>query len=197
MSDTNYDERSFKEYAIDVLEISYTNLLVSIQGIKPGEVLKQINSEIHPIGYIISHCAAHMNTTFVKKCQGKTVLPEKYKFSFKRLREIENFSFEELVNGFVQVAESSFTYLRDLPEEKFRDVPEKSTSKAQRQESVSRLIQRIALHFMGHMGQIRIIRTELGNPAGSFFVAGISKEGREDLLTKWKAWWNKNKEKFQ
>ncbi|MFX1255796.1 MAG: DinB family protein [Promethearchaeota archaeon] len=194
MSATKYDERTLKEYAIDILEIAYSNLLQSIQGIKPEEVLKQINPEINPIGLIISHCAAHMHGIFIKRCQGKLILPAKYKFSFKKMKEMEDsFSFKELIDQFMQVADSTFHYLGELPEEKFRHLPEKGKS----EETLLELSQRIALHFMGHMGQIRIIRMELGNPAKGFFVSGISKSERQNVITKWREWWEKNGGEFQ
>lgn len=196
MSEARYDFRNLKEFAIDTLEISYCNLLKSIQGIKPEEVFKQVHPEINAVGWIVGHCAAHMHTIFVKKCQGKTIFPGKFKFSIKRLRIISPFSFRELVDSFMQVADSTFSYLQELTEEKLRGLPEKSTRKAKYQETVLELIHRLALHFTGHTGQIRIIRKELGNPAEGFFVAGISKSSRKNLLEKWKLWWAKSRTKF-
>lgn len=196
MSKERSDGRTLKEFAIDTLEIAYGNLLKSIQGIKSDEVFKQIHPEINTVGWIICHCAAHMHTIFVKRCQGKTILPGKFKFSIKRIRLISPFSFQELVDSFLQVADSTFSYLQDLTEEKFRTFPEKSIPKAKHQETILELIQRVALHFVGHTGQIRFIRKELGNPAPGFFVAGITESSRKDLLEKWKQWWRKNRTTF-
>jgi len=197
MSEQRCDRRTLKEFSIDTLEIAFCNLLKSIQGIKPEEVFKQITPEINTVGSIIAHCAAHMNLVFIKKCQGKTILQKKIKFSFKSLEKISPFSFKELVDSFLTVADSAFTYLEKLPEERFRYLPEKAVSKAKYQETVLELIQRLALHFMGHMGQIRVIRKEFGNPAKGFFVAGISKSSRKNLLSEWKTWWEKSSTTFQ
>jgi uncharacterized damage-inducible protein DinB len=196
VSEIRRDRRNLKEFAIDTLEIAFCNLLKSIQGLKPEEVFKKITPEINTVGSIISHCAAHMNSIFIKKCQGKTLLPKQFKFSFKSQERISSFSFKELVDSFLTVADSAFAYLEKLPEERFRDLPEKVDPKAKHPETLLELIQRISLHFMGHMGQIRVIRKELGNPSKGFFVAGISKSSRENLLIEFKTWWEKSSPAF-
>ncbi|MFW9975477.1 MAG: hypothetical protein ACFFDQ_09450, partial [Candidatus Thorarchaeota archaeon] len=64
------------------------------------------------------------------------------------------------------------------------------------EENLLQSIQRIAFHYMGHVGQIVLIRRALGNP-GPTFVGGISSIGREKIREKWNAWWKENKETFE
>ena len=61
-------------------------------------------------------------------------------------------------------------------------------------ETVSELLQRVSLHFLGHTGQIIWIKKHLGK--GGAFVMGIKKKQRDDSKIKWQKWWNENKEKY-
>lgn len=71
-------------------------------------------------------------------------------------------TFKEMVDGLLQIGDETFAYLQELPEEAFRYLPGKITT--QSKESVLTNIQRMALHFMGHMcrfessGECLIIR---------------------------------------
>jgi len=62
-------------------------------------------------------------------------------------------------------------------------------------ETVSELLQRISLHFLGHTGQIIWIKKHLGK--GGAFVMGVKKKQRDDSKTKWLKWWTENKEKYE
>jgi hypothetical protein len=63
-------------------------------------------------------------------------------------------------------------------------------------ETLLQSIQRIALHFMGHVGQIVLIRRALGNP-GPTFVGGVSLIGRDKIKQKWNTWWSDSKQDFK
>jgi len=65
MAKGTVDTRSLKEFAIDVLETAYVNLLQTLWGIKPTIVDSQIDPEINPIIWIVGHCAAHMDRQFL------------------------------------------------------------------------------------------------------------------------------------
>lgn len=84
-------------------------------------------------------------------------------------------------------------YLYKLPEEKFTDLPENNDES--NTETVSESIQRISLHFLGHTGQIYLIKRELGK--GGYFVAGVKKKSRDASRIKWLNWWNVHKENYQ
>jgi hypothetical protein len=62
-------------------------------------------------------------------------------------------------------------------------------------ETLCELIQRISLHFLGHTGQIYLIKRELGK--GGYFVTGVKKKHRDASRIKWLNWWNANKDKYQ
>jgi hypothetical protein len=49
---------------------------------------------------------------------------------------------------------------------------------------------------MGHMGQIRIIRRALNDPAPGFFVTGMTVQARDRILKRFKTWWEKNQDSF-
>ncbi len=133
-------------------------------------------------------------------CQGYRKLSEEegacYSFgvSKEEINEGLPTSFKELIESYLEIRKDAFDYLNKLPEEKFRQVPEADAGKKS-QESLMQAIQRVSLHFMGHMGQIVLLRRALGNP-GFGFVAGMTKENREKRIDQWMKWWEENKEKF-
>ena len=104
-------------------------------------------------------------------------------------------SFKELVEYGLKITERTYKYLQNLPEEKFHDLPEKDTEK-KTNESIVKSTQRVALHIMGHMGQIIMIRRILDDKGGGF-VGGMAEENRVTMKEKWTEWWEENKEKFQ
>ena len=200
MTDTENDERNEKELSIELLEIAECNLLLSIIGLEKEQVLKQIDEEVNPIGWIFGHCASHMDYIFGELCIGKRLLTEEeskyyaYGVSKDKVKEGLPTSFKDLIESYLKIREDAFNYLKKLPEEKYREVPEADTEK-QAKESGMQAIQRVALHYMGHMGQIILIRRSIGNP-GFGFVAGMSKENREKRIAQWMKWWEENKEDF-
>ncbi len=98
-----------------------------------------------------------------------------------------------LIDNFLKISNASFDYLKNLPEEKFDDIPEHSMEG--NTETVSELIQGISLHFLGHVGQIYLIKKELGK--GGYFVTGVKKEERDDSRIKWLKWWEDNKQNYR
>ncbi|MCE7745650.1 MAG: DinB family protein [Candidatus Heimdallarchaeota archaeon] len=200
MTDTINDKRNIKELSITLLEIADCNLLLSTINLENEQVLKQIKDDVNPIGWIFGHCASHMDFICGELCQGYRKLSEKegacYSFGVSK-EEIEEglpTSFKELIESYLEIRKDAFDYLNKLPEEKFRQVPEADAGKKSK-ESLMQAIQRVSLHFMGHMGQIVLLRRALGNP-GFGFVAGMTKENREKRIDQWMKWWEENKEKF-
>lgn len=198
-----YDNRSLKEFAIDVLETAYVNLLQTLWGIKPSVVEKQIDPEINPIIWIVGHCAAHMDGQFLLQAQGKSVMgecgwqkgsPFLTGSSKEDIAQGCPISFEEIIDGLLEIGDETFVYLQELPEEEFRYLPAKITTRGR--ESVLTNIQRMALHFMGHMGQIRVIRRVLNNKARGYFVTGIERVYRKQVKHRFIDWWGANKSKF-
>ncbi|MCK4568355.1 MAG: hypothetical protein KAU48_13700, partial [Candidatus Thorarchaeota archaeon] len=63
------------------------------------------------------------------------------------------------------------------------------------EETLETSIQRISLHFLGHVGQIVLIRRSLGNP-GSSFVGGLHPRVRKQMHEEWTSWWSESKSRF-
>ncbi|MFQ5820835.1 MAG: DinB family protein [Candidatus Heimdallarchaeota archaeon] len=194
------DMRNIKDLSIDSLEIAECNLLLSIKGIQPEDVNKQLFPEINAISWIIGHCADQLDSFFGLWCQGKRILTEqqhdlfRYGASKETVKEALPLSFGEIINNYLRISDACFSFLKGLSEDEFRNVPRDHPSHLN-QESLFQLIQRASLHFMGHMGQILVIRRALGNP-GLSFVSGLDKVQREKILNSWKNWWDENKAKF-
>lgn len=195
------DNRSLKEFALDTLEIVICNFTVSLYGIEPENITKQISKDSNHIFWILGHCASHLDVVFGLQCQGKSLLKEeqhKY-FSYGIDKEVAHtkpeISYSDFMELFLKITENTFEYLEKLPEEEFRELPQNLGEKSGK-ESILMGIQRVALHLMGHMGQITTIRRKLGNPVPMAFVAGMTKESRNSRNDKYRKWWNENKEKF-
>jgi hypothetical protein len=188
---------NLKIFAIETFEIAQWNVLKAIFRLKPKDYEKQITPNLNPIRWIIGHLTIHMDTIFNYLCLGKRETNQKFRdyFSSGIEREHEKkfpVSYKELVDTFLKFSKTSIDYLYELPEDKYGKLPENNDKS--NSETISELIQRISLHFLGHTGQIYLIKRELGK--GGFFVAGVKKKNRETSRTKWLSWWNKNKENF-
>lgn len=199
MVDTENDERNEKELSIELLEIAECNFLLSIIGLKPEQITQLIGNDVNHIGWIFGHCVSQMDF-YNELCQGTRRMSKKemthfaYGAAKDEAKKKLPTSFKEIVETYLKISENFFSHLRDLPQKKFRQVPIVDAGE-QTKESIMRLIHRIALHYMGHMGQIVLIRRSIGNP-GFGFVAGMSKENREKRIAQWKKWWEENKEDF-
>lgn len=188
---------NLKTFAIETFEIAEWNVLKAIFRLKPRDLEKQITANLNPIRWIIGHLTMHMDTIFNYLCLGKRELSQEFRDYFtsgiERERERDfPVSYRELVNTFLEFSQTSMSYLYDLPEEKFNELPENNDQK--NTETVSESIQRISLHFLGHTGQIYQIKRELGK--GGYFVTGVKKKNRETSRTKWLTWWNSNSTQF-
>lgn len=174
-----------KNSATDLLKIAEINLLYSFKGIQPEEVNKQAYPEFNTISWIVGHCAVHFHSELCQSCQDIRLLSEDvthyYRYGTTK-EEIEQtnspFTFQELVDAYLKVSEQGFTYLEKLETEDFQRVifPDFGMT-------LEMSVQRIALHYMGHVGQIVLIRRALGNP-GKSFVGGVVHSERERMPQK-------------
>ena len=99
-------------------------------------------------------------------------------------------TFADLVNGYLAVSKAFFEFLRELQDEElYVDFP------GEPGEDLLQTVFRVSLHFMGHAGQIVLIRQALGNP-GPSFVSGITKRARERYMKEWHNWWKNNRTHF-
>lgn len=189
---------SMKKYAIETLEIAQWNVLKAIFRLQPEDFEEQIKPNFNPINRIFGHLMIQMDYYFNYLCQGKRMVSEAFLQFYYPPRvdheEITDFplSIKDLIDTFLEVSDSSFSYLNNLSEEKFNELPEHNENNV---EILSEIIQRVSLHFLGHTGQIIWIKKHLGK--GGAFVMGVKKKQREDSKIKWLKWWSENKEKYE
>jgi hypothetical protein len=186
-----------KEYAIDTLELAQWNVLRAIMRLKPKDLEYQITPKLNPIRWILGHLTWHMDHVFNHLCRGTSQLTKNEREYFTSGAEGVNqlefpFSLKRLIDVFLEISESCFQYLRELPDEKFDESPPMDETK--NAETIYELLQRVSLHFLGHTGQIYLIKKELGK--GGYFVTGVRKKGREDSRKKWLKWWKENEDEF-
>jgi uncharacterized damage-inducible protein DinB len=188
---------NLKEYAVDTLDIAQWNVLRAIMRLKPTDLEYQITSNLNPIQWILGHLTWQIDYIFNQLCQGKSMLDANVWNCFATGAEKMDskelpLSHRNIVDALLEVSSASCGYLQGLPEYRFHELPEHNTGT--NTETVGELIQRVALHLLGHTGQIYWIKRELGK--GGYFVTGVKKKQREDSRKKWLTWWNKNKEKY-
>ena len=185
-----------KELAIDFLEIAEINLLMSIKDLKPENITKTIHPELNPISWIVGHCVSHMD--FLKSLftnDRKLTKEQRKYFTFGVEKEVIKagfpYSFKEIIELYLELSESCFKILKEFPEEKYDTI----ISDKSEVENLYQNIQRISLHYMGHTGQIVMVRRALEGPNWSY-VGGISKELRKKYKNSWIDWWEKSKNDF-
>lgn len=186
-----------KESTIDLLRIAECNLLYSFKDIQLEEVNKRIKPEINSISWILGHCFSHFHMVLLTTCQEINLLTDDeihfYRYGTTK-QEIDDvgspITFEELVDKYLEISTSGFSYLEQLIDADFREVifPEI-------EETLGRSIQRMSLHYLGHVGQIVLIRRDLGNP-GSSFVGGAHPKRRKQMMDEWTSWWQMSKKEF-
>lgn len=185
------------EMAIEGIEIAECNLLQSFQGIIPDQVYSQIMPDVNSIGWIFGHCAIHLHGVVTLPYQAKRIFSDEVCQYFRYgttkeeiLQSAPPITFRELVDGYLVVSKSSIEYLKRIDEEViYKDF------EPQPEESLLQMLYRVAFHYMGHMGQIVMIRRTLGNP-GRSFVDGVTKPRRDSILKRWHEWWSSNKDAF-
>ena len=188
---------SLKDYAVNTLDIAQWNVMRAIMRLKPADLEYQISANLNPIQWVLGHLTWQIDYVFNQLCQGKNNLESTQWDCFATGAEKMHskefpLSHKDLIDTFLEVSEVCFEYLHGLPEEGFQKLPEHNTGT--NTETVGELIQRVALHLLGHTGQIYWIKKELGK--GGHFVTGVKKKQREDSRKKWLTWWNKSKEEY-
>ncbi|KXH74470.1 MAG: hypothetical protein AM326_09885 [Candidatus Thorarchaeota archaeon SMTZ-45] len=187
-----------KAIAIETLEIAESNLLNSFMGVRPDEIHEQAHPEFNSIIWILGHCFTHFHLVLCSKCQETEIFTEDIAHYFRFGTTKEEISktgppmtFAKLIDEYLKISASGFSYLQSIDDEDLEKVifPEYG-------ENLLQSIQRIGLHYMGHVGQIVLIRRALGNP-GATFVGGISSIGRSKIREKWDKWWSENRNDFE
>ena len=187
-----------KETVIEVLEIAECNLLYSFKGLRPDEIYSQVNPELNHIAWIFGHCAVHLHWIVDLEYQKKRTYSEEvchyYRYGTTKdeiLSDTPPINFYDLVEKYLEISQSSFAYLNSVDDEAiYVDFP------VEPKESLYQTLNTVALHYMGHMGQIVMIRRALGNP-GPSFVDGVTKSRRDVVMKEWNEWWAQERNAFK
>jgi len=186
-----------KSISINILETAEANLLNSFLNVRPEDIHAQSLPEFNSIMWILGHCASHFHMVLCSTCQDIELISKDTAHYFRYGTTKEEISktdvpmtFARFIEEYLKISASGFSYLQSLQDEDFERVifPDYG-------ENLLQSIQRIALHYMGHMGQIVLIRRALGNP-GPSFVGGVQEIGRKKMRQEWEKWWSANKENF-
>ena len=189
---------SVKSLAIEILEIAEAYLLNSIIKIRPDDVHKQVLPEFNTITWILGHCMAHFHMVLSDTCQGKEMYSEETAHYFRYGTSKEEIAatdtpltFSQLIDDYLRISADGFSYLQSLEDEDFEKIIFPKIS-----ETLLHSIERLSMHYMGHMGQIVLLRRALGNP-GPSFVGGAKKTSRQRMNEEWTSWWSENKGDFE
>lgn len=187
--------KNIKSTTINHLATSECNLLNSMKGLLADNIYRQVQPELNHIAWIFGHCAVHLDWVLSFMTEDDRVYSEDvchyYRYGTTKSEIVEGgppISFSNLMSGYLRVSESFFSNLSNLEEATFyEDFP------GGPEEDWLETFLRISLHFMGHAGQIVLIRQALGNP-GPSFVSGVKAETRERIMADWHDWWKSVKE---
>ncbi|MHA1219921.1 MAG: DinB family protein [Candidatus Heimdallarchaeaceae archaeon] len=178
---------------IKELKIADMNFLMSIKNIDASIVVKQIQKDVNHIAWIVGHCVVHMDHYLSYHTGEKLFSSEErdyYAYGVSKDHIVDYpFSFQKLLDGYLEISSKYFQILEKLPFEEFNKKPDDASEK------LSDLIHRISLHIMGHTGQIVLLRRMFENPYWAF-VGGVSETQRDELRQGWLDWWIENKKEF-
>jgi len=185
---------SSKEVLIETFEIAEINFLQSFKGIKTKIVSQQFRDDVNHIAWIIGHCISHMDLylSVFSKERKLTDKQRKYHAYGVSKNEVEQFpfSFKELIDIYLSISEEFIEKLKSLSEEDFSRIKFPDNN-----ENLRQLMQRITLHYMGHSGQIVLLRRIFDDPFWSF-VGGVSEKNRNKFRKEWIEWWEENKKAY-
>jgi len=189
--------KTVKSTTTNLLATSECNLLMSLKGLRADDVYKQVKPELNHIGWIFGHCAVHLDWVTNLMTEKTRAFSEEvchyYRYGTTKEEILDGgppISFSDLMGSYLKVSKSFINYLVEVKEDElFSSFP------GEPGENLLETILRISLHFMGHAGQIVLIRQALGNP-GPSFVSGAKAESRERILDDWHDWWESAREDF-
>lgn len=177
-------ELNLKNQLISLLEIADVNFLMSVKNISPENTTIKINDEINTITQIFGHCVRQMDNYLARFSGELKIIPEG-----KKVFELINdgYSFRWFVDIYLEIYDDFMGYIKKISE---NDLYKPIT----KGEKLVNILQRISLHYMGHLGQISVIRKYLGNEiSGPYsFVKAMSKPTRKKLKKEWLEWWSSN-----
>ncbi|MFW9919441.1 MAG: DinB family protein [Candidatus Thorarchaeota archaeon] len=190
-------ELNVAQIGIASVEIAECNLLHSLMGLSSDQIYASASPMLNSIGWIFGHCAVHYHWVVNLTCQNTRFYSEelceyfRYGTTKDEISRIHPpLSFRNLLDTYLNMSDCNKEYLRGLEPSEFYQAFAGNPS-----ESLLETLYRMAYHYMGHMGQIVMLRRLLGNP-GPSFVDGITLSGRERIMKEWRQWWEENKLEF-
>jgi hypothetical protein len=189
------EKSGLKDVLVETFEIAEINFLQSFKGIKPGIVAQQFRNDVNHIAWILGHCISHMDSylSLFNKERKLSDNQRKYHAYGVSKNEIMKFpfSFRELIDIYLIISKDFFKTIRDFPEEDYFQFRHPDNG-----ENLKHMLQRITLHYMGHAGQIVLLRRMFDDPFWSF-VGGLHENARNKLRNEWIEWWEENKTNFR
>ncbi len=186
---------NIKDELISVLEIAEINFLMSFKEVKPELVTKQIMETTNHISWIVGHCVLNFDRCVSIYTNEQLLTKDESEFYIYGLakQDVKDHSlpFAKLIDIHIELTNKLFKIFEKLDVSKFDEIPHE-----QAKGKLSDIIKSMALHIMGHTGQIVLIRRMLDDPFWSF-ITGVAKENRQELRKEWVSWWEENKQLYQ
>lgn len=175
---------TLKSELLSIFDIAEINLLMSIKGLSDEEARKKVLKEVNSILVIFLHCAKQLEK-YLSKFTQEIIYP---KGNASKLVE-NGYTLGQAIEGYLQISAEFVRRVHALEEEKLLEPIDKG-------EKLFKIIERVSLHFCGHMGQISLLRKLLDNSieGGYTFIKAMSKLTRDKLRKEWKQWWLENKD---
>jgi len=184
-----------KEELLSVLEIAEINFLMSLKDLKPELVNRGAVENVNTIAWIVGHCLLNYDICLSLYTDEQVLTEEETEYyiygTAKEELKDSSLPFVKLIDLSLEFWNKLFKIFEGLDEEKFDEIPhEKAKGK------LSDIIKSIALHTMGHTGQIVLIRRMLDDPFWSF-IQGVPQKNRVEFRKEWITWWEENKTIYQ
>ena len=144
----------------------------------------KIHPDANSIQKIFGHCSRQMDM-YLAKYTGEKIFPQPKKSIEELIKG--GYTLVQFIEAYLLISEAFFSNIKKTPEADY-------TKPIDKGEKLVNILQRISLHFAGHMGQICYIRKILANEVeGSYtFIKAMSMPTRKKLRKEWFEWWEHN-----
>lgn len=174
---------SVKTELLNIFEIAEINLLMNIKGLTKSESVKNVFPGTNSILKIFVHCTRQLDN-YLSKFTKTNILPKGDSDTI-----INNgYTLGKAIEAHLQISAQFIEKVKLLKDDKLTDPIDKG-------EKLYKILERLSLHFCGHLGQISFIRSILNNKIeGSYsFIKAMSEPTRRKLTKEWNNWWEKNR----
>ena len=182
------------ERIVEALRAADRNLLDSVKGIGPEDVHRQAAPMLNTISWILGHCLRHHQLVLgqlgLEEVLETSISTEYYRFGTTKKEISERAppcTFAELIEEYSRLSKECRSYAANLDERALSRIVDDEPH-----ENLGQKLIRLALHVMGHAGQIVLLRRILGTP-GPSFVGAIADDDMIEEETAWSSWWEENR----